>query len=130
MASANVNKIINMFFSVFFIFLGLAMIAFSLTINGLVGTVIENTSIAIAEGEDIGSIIEPIMGILANGYYMNVDKWVARLISLFGVIITYISIYGLVNNKNNISITSVFSKKYWSVFCPSFSYIPGKNKPK
>lgn len=116
MFNVKIKTMITYVLSSLFFLIGILMAFFGITINGRVGKVIENTSNAIAMGEDIGTIKGPIMGILANGYLVNVPYSVALFFALSGVLIAYFSIYVILFTKNKLPLRSLFTKKYWLNF--------------
>lgn len=102
--------------------IGISLIFIGTTINNYVSDSIENTGIMVLNGAPASSFIEPVMGLLASGYIVNMSPWVIRIISVLGVILAYIGLHMIIHCHKGVVLKELFTRAYWRHFDKGFRY--------
>lgn len=103
---------------------GALMVIVSLTINLYVDRLIESTTVAIANGAPINNFLLEIMAVMSGGTLMIIPFWLQLTIGIAGSLIAWIGVQGLVLAWEGLSITTLFTRDYWTKRQNSFTYDP------
>lgn len=99
----------------------ISALAFSMA-NYFIPIMINNIHLAIADGVSINEFSKIILGLNADGKIRFIEMHLSASIAIISLIISYFGIQGFLLSRKHLSISNLFSKRYWTFFNWSFFY--------
>jgi hypothetical protein len=112
----------SLIFGIFLLAVGLLMTFVSLTLIPMTRNVVSGTVMAVGQGAPVDMFQYYINGLLAGGYISIAPTWIVYTIGLFGLLFSYVGVYGIMNRDSNSPYLFLFTKSYWFNFQNSIDY--------